>query len=228
MQTLCRYAGGPEAQKAMGKVWGKMLTATEMTAAFDGDNFKGVKRAIAQDVLGSVKEVLSPELVQRALDKGGGTNKSWEEMFKTLNVAFKAKGLNIRQAVPCPNQTREVQKILNDAFETMNCTSLTNEEDEGEGDEGAEKIMDNVMLDVNRLLQTLVHLYDITAEEVMSVLKICIKLDETVWAGDKKMERLTITVMNRALAGKDSCRPDQWFQVRHMFYLILNYMSLVI
>lgn len=214
MQTLCRFAGGPELQKSMGKVWSKLLTPTEMKAALEGENFKSLKRAVAQDVLDSVKEVLSPELVQRALDKGGASKKSWEEVYSTLNEAFKASGLNIRQAVPCPNQTNEVLKVLNESFDKMGAFIVPNEEDEGEGAEGEEKIMDNVMMDVIKLLQTLVHLYDIKAEEVMSVLKICIKLDETVWAGDKKMERLTITIMNRALAGKDSCSPDQWFQVR--------------
>eukprot|EP00959_Pyramimonas_sp_CCMP1952_P264758 5535773-Pyramimonas_sp.AAC.1 len=28
------------------------------------------------------------------------------------------------------------------------------------------------------------------------------------------MERLTVTVMNRALAGKENCLPEQWFQVQ--------------
>lgn len=200
----------------MGEVLGRIMTTTEMKAALKGENFKSLKRAIAQDVLGSVKEVLSPELVQRALDKGGGTNKSYQELFSTIDGAFKAQGLNIRAAVPCPNQQREVLKVMNEASEKlMDAFIVANEEDEVEGTEGYEKIMDNVQLDVIRLLQTLVNLYDIKAEEVNSKLKVCVKLDETIWAGDKKMERLTITVMNRALAGKDSCDPAQWFHVRH-------------
>jgi len=81
-------------------------------------------------------------------------------------------------------------------------------------EEADEKIMDNVQMDVTKLLQTLVHLYDIREQEVNSVLKVCLKLDETIWAGDKKMERLTVTVMNRALAGQENCAPEHWFQVQ--------------
>ena len=140
----------------MGEVWGRLLTPTEMKAALKGPNFASLKRLVAQDVLGSVKEQLSPELVQRALDKGGGTNKCWGEIFKMMDVAFKDAGLNIRTAVPCPHEQRECLKAMNEGFEGMGAFIV---EEDAEDADDAEKIMDNVQMDVTKLLQTLVYLY---------------------------------------------------------------------
>jgi hypothetical protein len=192
-----------------------VLTNTEVAEALRGDNFKTLKRMIAQDYLGTVKAHFSPEMAQRALDKGGGTNKCWSEMFAVMEQAFGDAGLNIRAAVPNPHQQRECCADMNEAFEQMGATRvLAHDGGEHDGGENGEKIKDNVQLDVCRLLQTLVHLYDIRHDEVGGVLKVCLKMDETIWAGDKKMERLTVTVMNRALAGKERCAPHQWFKVQ--------------
>uniref|UniRef100_A0A6T7Z3G5 Uncharacterized protein n=1 Tax=Pyramimonas obovata TaxID=1411642 RepID=A0A6T7Z3G5_9CHLO len=93
---MSRYAGDQNVQKLLGSVMGKILTRTEMAEALKGDNFKVLKRMIAQDYLASVKEKFTPEKVQRALDVGGGTNKCWQEIFKTMESAFADSGLNIR------------------------------------------------------------------------------------------------------------------------------------
>ena len=74
-------------------------------------------------------------------------------------------------------------------------------------------------MDIEKLLQTLVNFYDIKPDEcVDKTLKICLKLDETVWASDKKMERLTLTVMNGALNKNARVQPDvfrrEWFKVQ--------------
>lgn len=208
---ITRWAGDSKMRARFGSVLGKTATATEMREALKGDKFKTLKKTLTQDYLGALKEKLTPWMIQRALDVGGGSNKSWQQLFNTMNGAFAEIGLSIHKAIPNPHQQREFCGVMNEAFKGLGAFKV----EEGEATvEGADNIMQNVQMDVNKVLQTLVHLYDLRAEEVNGKLKVCLKLDETIWAGDRKMERLTVTVMNRALGGKDSCEPDQWFSVQ--------------
>lgn len=194
---------------------GRTLTNDQMRMALKGDRFKTVKKAITQEYMCLVKQELTAENVQKALDEGGGTNQCWTAIFKAFDSAFNAVGLSARKCIPCPHAQRQVCGYMNEAFAAMNPSMVTEEDREpaDAGDEDA-KIMSNIQLDITALLQTLVHLYGITAQEVDGTLKVCLKLDETIWAGDRKMERLTVTVMNRALVGKDACEEELWFHVQ--------------
>ena len=205
-------------QARYGSRIGVTATFAEMREALKGDRFKSIKRALTQDYLLALKKTLTPETIHRALDIGGGTNQSWQELFNAMHTAFGDIGLNIYKAIPNPHEQRKFCGVMNEAFTGMRAFKVG--EDDGAEVEGDDKILDNVQMDVTILLQTLVHLYDLKSAEVggtavtPGVLKVCLKLDETIWAGEKKMERLTVTVMNRALAGKDQCAPNQWCQVQ--------------
>lgn len=58
----------------------------------------------------------------------------------------------------------------------------------------------NIFMDLELLQQRMVEYYDIAFEETGGVLQFVMKMDECKILKEKKMERVTITLMNRALA----------------------------
>ena len=62
------------------------------------------------------------------------------------------------------------------------------------------KKFNNIFMDLELLQQRMVEFYDISYEETCGVLQFVIKMDECKILKEKKMERVTITLMNRALA----------------------------
>ena len=57
----------------------------------------------------------------------------------------------------------------------------------------------NVWVDLEKTLQAMVKFYDISIEEAHGKLVFVIKLDEMELINDEKYERVSITLMNRAM-----------------------------
>jgi hypothetical protein len=219
-----RITGDPKLQARYGILMGRNCTREEMRHAMKGEKFSALKQAITKEFLKKVGETLSAADIQKGLDLGGGSNKCWQHVFAEIEKGFKAQGLSIRGAIPCPHEQRQMRGVMNEKFEAMGAYSVEGEtrqvknKDTKQMEE--EKMGPNMWMRTNMLLTTLVHLYGITEAEAKAEsngkLKVALKLDETVWAGDKKMERLTVTLMNRALNGKDAndLAGREWFQVQ--------------
>ena len=71
----------------------------------------------------------------------------------------------------------------------------------------------NFVLHLERLQSTMVQLYDITQEECNGILKFVIKLDESEILKGQKMERVSITLMNRALDPRIAPKDPKYFSV---------------
>eukprot|EP00959_Pyramimonas_sp_CCMP1952_P366802 7682183-Pyramimonas_sp.AAC.1 len=171
-----RLAKDKTLRARMGSLMGRALTIREMREALKGAKFDTLKKQLTQEYLTALKEKLTPWMVQRALDVGGGTNKCWQELFKTMGAAFEEIGLNINTAIPNPHQQRQFCKLMNENFQGLGAFKVEEGENAEEGDDAeeggdAEKIMDNIQMDVTRLLQTLVNFYNLRENEVDGVLK---------------------------------------------------------
>jgi len=196
-----------------------------MRQAIRGEKFRTLHKEITQDYMSKLGSTggVTAESILRSQDMAGGNHKCWQSLHKELKQGFQGLGLNIGAILPNPHQTKKVCAVMNDAFEELGCHFETPKCDCGEGECSPETCdikekEDNtaVFMDVEAVITTIVNFYNLRAEEVGGKLKVCLKLDETVWAGDKKMERLTLTVMNRALQGKEECvlTERMWFSVQ--------------
>ena len=72
----------------------------------------------------------------------------------------------------------------------------------------------NFVLRLERLQSTMVQFYDITQEECNGILKFVIKLDESEIVKGQQMERVSITLMNRALDPSVNPKDPKYFSVQ--------------
>ena len=72
----------------------------------------------------------------------------------------------------------------------------------------------NFVLRLERLQSTMVQFYDMTQEECNGILKFVIKLDESEIVKGQKMERVSITLMNRALDPRVTPKDPKYFSVQ--------------
>ena len=72
----------------------------------------------------------------------------------------------------------------------------------------------NIFYDLIALQTYIVQLFEVTSEECNGVLKFVIKLDECELVKETKVERVTITLMNRALDESISANDPRHFSVQ--------------
>ena len=72
----------------------------------------------------------------------------------------------------------------------------------------------NIFYNLEALQCFIVQLFDITEEESDGVLKFVLKLDECQIVKERKLERVTITLMNRALDSTVTKESSKWFSVQ--------------
>ena len=80
----------------------------------------------------------------------------------------------------------------------------------------------NLWYDIEWVLQLIVRYYDISIEEGCRKLIVVLKLDEMELVNMEKYERVSITLMNRALDPNLDKESDKYFQVQfedHLFLL---------
>ena len=70
------------------------------------------------------------------------------------------------------------------------------------------------MLNVRKLQQSMVVFYDMTVQECNGVLKFVIKLDESEIVKGQKLERVSMTLMNRALDPIITKKDPRYFSVQ--------------
>lgn len=170
------------------------LAAKEMIAC---SKFKGVKRDIVQDFVGA--NVVNTLDVQKSLDDRGISRAGYSEIFKVINSKFKEKKIST-SILPKPYHMRKTRDILNEKVAEFIGEPYYIQEDFQQGERYVcFNASNNIFFNVCNLLAAMVKYYRISLEETNSLLKVVIKLDECEILKQKKMERVTITLMNRAL-----------------------------
>ena len=71
---------------------GRTLTNDQMRMALKGDRFKTVKKAITQEYMCLVKQELTAENVQKALDEGGGHQPVLDSHLQSVRLGFHCCG----------------------------------------------------------------------------------------------------------------------------------------
>ena len=77
-------------------------------------------------------------------------------------------------------------------------------------------------MELQQLQRRMVEIYNITFEECKGVLKFVVKINECKIVKEKKMQRVTITLMNRALDPSITKTSSKYFSVqseKHVWWL---------
>lgn len=157
---------------------------------------------------------LEPRQVQSILDEANISNSGYSALFKSLH--FKLKNSNVRKSIlPNPSTLRSIRKVINEEV-----LQLLGEpyhiEDTYKSTKG-DVVFDshnNLFYNIEALQCYIVQQFDITESECNGVLKFVIKLDECQIVKERKLERVTITLMNRALDRTITSSNYKWFSVQ--------------
>ncbi|MCO5559335.1 hypothetical protein L7F22_012932 [Adiantum nelumboides] len=158
---------------------------------------------------------LEPMDVQAILDESGISQMGYMELFKTL-VKKSQNKLQRGSLLPKPSHVKAACQHVNDeVFEKLGspfhikATFLGN---------GGRKVQfnehNNLFVDLEALQRYAVHFFYFNREESDGVLKFVLKLNKCEVLNNKKLERVTITLMNRALDPSITKEDPRYFSVQ--------------
>ena len=93
---------------------------------------------------------------------------------------------------------------------------------EGDKETNVYNSFNNIFVNLQHVQRRMVEFYSMTFEECQGILKFIIKLDECEIIKEKKIEQVTITLINRALDPSITTRDSKYFSVqskKHIWWL---------
>ena len=146
--------------------------------------------------------VLASEEVQKTMDNVGISRAGYSNLYKSLQGTLKQNKLK-GSLFPQPVRVREarikineqIMKMLGQPFHIQNIY---------QGNKSQLKFdqYNNIFFNLQTLQKCMIKFYNLSHEEAKGVAKFVIKLDESEILKNKKLERVSITLMNRALDQK--------------------------
>lgn len=179
-----------------------VLKVADVLKMLDDPSNATTKEALRQNVYRELLGLVTPQQMLETCDAAGISRKGYEAVYRTLTVAHRAKGFH-QPILPTPysvsmakiSENSEVARMLggynfvNDCFTLPNAKTFEYNQ------------FNNVYIDVIKLQQAMVRYYGITEEECDGKLIFVIKLDECQVVKGQRLERVSLTLMNRALQG---------------------------
>lgn len=160
------------------------------------------------------KNQLDATQVQGILDETGISQKGYSILFKALAEKFprkKKKG----SLLPKPIQVKSARQHVNsEVFEKLGSPIHIEATYVAKDREVVFNQQNNIFFDLEALQRYAVQFFEIGTEECGGVLKFVLKLDECEILKNKKMERVTITLMNRALDPSITKDDKRYFSVQ--------------
>lgn len=160
------------------------------------------------------KNQLDATQVQAILDETGISQKGYSMLFKALAEKFqnrKHKG----SLLPKPMQVKSARQHVNlEVFEKLGLPFHIEATYVAKDREIVFNQHNNIFFDLEALQRYAVHFFEIRQQECGGVLKFVLKLDECEILKNRKMERVTITLMNRALNPSISKDDTRYFSVQ--------------
>lgn len=157
---------------------------------------------------------LDPADVQSILDEGGISQKGYNMLYQAVAKSCKKRKHKVG-ILPNPRQVNLARKKVNMALleklgtpfhiqATFSCKERVVVFNE----------YNNLFVDLENLQKFAVNFFDIRHEECGGKLKFVLKLDECEILKNKKMERVTITLMNRVLDQAIAKDDPRYFSVQ--------------
>ena len=156
--------------------------------------------------------------IQKVMDDSGISRAGYSNMFKAVKSKLKEKKIS-STLLPIPTQVRKSRRDLNEEVATFLGPSIHIRADFQSGNRKVNfNDSNNIFFDLQTLQKHMVKFYNISQCEVESKLIFVLKLDECEILKQKKTERITITLMNRALDQKPPLNQDNQIDKKHPNY----------
>ena len=175
---------------------------------FQAKKFKKAREVCLQQFM--EQNVIAPEEMQMTLDSVGISREAYTTLYGTMQNRLKTtkvkgsllpKPFYIRTAKYRANEN--IMKILGDPQFVEGVYP---------GQKGAVKYdrYNNLYLDLKTVQREMIKFYNLSLEESEGIAKFVVKLDECEILKNRKLERVSITLMNRALAYTEGKRQDNF------------------
>lgn len=199
---------------SIGKSLGSILSSKTTKEMLKNPRYDRIKNDIAAVIIQSIQHVLDARVIQGACDDSGISRKAYTLLFKIVQEAF--AHVKIRKLpLPRPFRVKKTRYCLNESMSMLigepfhikklyTCESGTLEYNES----------NNLFLDINKVVAYMIKYYKIFEREVQGKLILVIKLDESEIIKGQKLERVSITFMNRALNNTENDADDSSFSVQ--------------
>ena len=160
--------------------------------------YKAIKRGVVEQFVSN--NLVSSIEVQESMDANAVSRKGYTAIQKSLCSVLQSNRINGR-LLPTPTDVwKVIAKLNNDVEEYIGKPYHIQEQFFGESGNILYTEYNNIFLDLELLQRRMVDFYDIGLDEVNGLLKFVIKMDECEIINEKKVERVTVTLMNRALS----------------------------
>lgn len=151
-------------------------------------------------VFTELQHMVSPVEIMDACDSGGVSRKGYEAIYRVFTLAHREKGV-LRPMLPTPYSVTMARKCanadvasmlggyryVNDAMPVSTFKCFQYHE------------FNNVYIDVQTLQRAMIVYYGLTYEECQGQVVFVLKLDECQIVKGRRLERVSLTLMNRAL-----------------------------
>lgn len=201
-------------------IMGTVLTKDMVESAIHHPKFASLRTDIANESIQKVSDVFTAADAQGICDMAGISTKSYRMLFNKVKQSFKSLGKKTVIPIPKPYHVNKARHILNLGMVELvgePChisSSFTVTEKSGERKIIELTEFNNFILDVRRLQRAMVQFYDISVHECSGKLMFVLKLDESEVIKGQKLERVSLTLMNRALDPTILESDDKHFSVQ--------------
>lgn len=184
---------------------------------------KKYKKVADKQIEGFIKEnQLNPRDIQAILDEASISHRGYSTIYKSMQSKMKESSIKC-SLLPNPTSIKSIRRQINEEV-LQALGSPFHIEDTyttPTGDVVFNKY-NNIFYSLEDLQIYAVQLFEITRQECDGVLKFVLKLDECQIVKERKLERVTITLMNRALDPSIRKGDPRWFSVQsenNIFFL---------
>lgn len=179
--------------------------------------FEKMKNEIVETVLIKVQSYLDANVIQGACDVSGISRNAYSTFFRIVKEAF-SQVMVKKIYLPRPYRVRLARNFYSDGmFKVVGQPLHITELYKSEYGELNYNDCNNIFLDIENVLKYIIRFYKLDEHQVNGKIIIVIKLDESEIIKGQKLERVSVTLMN-----KISDTDDRTFSVQsenHIWWL---------
>ena len=181
-----------------------VLKSKEIIAVLEEPSKAKIKETLRQNFYKELIGLVTPRLMMETCDAAGISRKGYEAIYRIVTLAHRAKGF-VRPLLPTPYSLSMAKVSANSNVATLfggykfvaNSMPLENSASHLYNE------FNNIYIEPVKLQQAMVQYYGVTPEECNGKLIFVLKLDECQVVKGQRLERVSVTLMNRALQGVD-------------------------
>ena len=181
-----------------------VLRNNDIITMLEQSSHAKVRETLRQKFYKELVGLVTPQLMLETCDAAGISRKGYEALYRVITMAQRAKGF-IRPILPTPYSISMAKVSANSEVAALlgGYKYVTNSMPLPHGKSFQYNQFNNVYIDAIKLQQAMVQYYGVTREECNGKLIFVLKLDECQVVKGQRLERVSLTLMNRALHGQE-------------------------